>query len=112
MDNNAVNSRSSQGSATSAGAVSHVTNIMPSTNANGSAFVNHALILWQERRREWVGNRQEPRPRAPREPVLSWNTTYDDLLQTSRPFARPIPLTDMVDFLVDVWEQEGLYDKV
>lgn len=80
-------------------------------NSNGTAFVNHALILWQERRREWVGNRQELRPQVPREPVLSWTTTYDDLLATSRPFARPIPLTEMVDFLVDVWEQEGLYDN-
>eukprot|EP00250_Pteridium_aquilinum_P011605 c20187_g1_i1 orf=489-830(+) len=112
MDNNLANSRSSQRSTPSFGGTGpYSANRTSANNSNGTAFVNHALILWQERRREWVGNRQEPRPQGPREPVLSWTTTYDDLLATNRPFTRPIPLTEMVDFLVDVWEQEGLYDN-
>ncbi|KAH9614385.1 hypothetical protein KSS87_011930 [Heliosperma pusillum] len=40
----------------------------------------------------------------------SWNATYGNLLGTNKPFPQPIPLPEMVDFLVDVWEQEGLYD--
>ncbi|KAH7574129.1 hypothetical protein JRO89_XS03G0255600 [Xanthoceras sorbifolium] len=40
----------------------------------------------------------------------NWNATYESLLGTNKPFSRPIPLPEMVDFLVDVWEQEGLYD--
>ncbi|KAL3566135.1 hypothetical protein D5086_031550 [Populus alba] len=40
----------------------------------------------------------------------SWNATYESLLGSNKPFARPVPLAEMVDFLVDVWEQEGLYD--
>lgn len=117
MDNNPPNSRMESSQPSTPGFRSYSGGGPPSTNgtfANGSnsnAFVNHALILWQERRREWNGNRQSLRPAGPREPVLSWTTTYDDLLATSRPFARPIPLTEMVDFLVDVWEQEGLYDN-
>ncbi|KAH8937023.1 hypothetical protein BDL97_16G004500 [Sphagnum fallax] len=81
-----------------------------SDNVNNAAFVNHALILWTERRREWVGSQQRSQPEEHREPVIGWSTTYEDLLGTSRPFPQPIPLPEMVDFLVDVWEQEGLYE--
>ncbi|CAI0444360.1 unnamed protein product [Linum tenue] len=40
----------------------------------------------------------------------SWNSSYESLLGSNKPFTRPVPLAEMVDFLVDVWEQEGLYD--
>ncbi|KAH0751248.1 hypothetical protein KY290_030480 [Solanum tuberosum] len=39
------------------------------------------------------------------------DTSYETLLGTNKLFPQPIPLPEMVDFLVDVWEQEGLYDK-
>ncbi|KVH99784.1 protein of unknown function DUF4050 [Cynara cardunculus var. scolymus] len=39
-----------------------------------------------------------------------WKATYDNLLGTNKPFPRPVPLREMVNFLVDVWEEEGLYD--
>ncbi|XP_024364347.1 uncharacterized protein [Physcomitrium patens] len=80
--------------------------------ASNTAYSNHALALWNQQRSAWVGT--QPRPparREPREPAISWNTTYEELLSTSRPFAQPIPLLEMVDFLVDVWEQEGLYER-
>eukprot|EP00249_Psilotum_nudum_P017933 c26557_g2_i1 orf=710-1042(+) len=110
MENNAGNSRSSQRSTSSISGTSHnQENRVGNNNANNT-FVNHALLLWNERRREWVGNRLQQRSHEAREPVLSWTTTYDDLLATSRPFPQPIPLPEMVDFLVDVWQQEGLYD--
>ncbi|KAH8937026.1 hypothetical protein BDL97_16G004500 [Sphagnum fallax] len=63
-----------------------------SDNVNNAAFVNHALILWTERRREWVGSQQRSQPEEHREPVIGWSTTYEDLLGTSRPFPQPIPL--------------------
>ncbi|GAQ82064.1 hypothetical protein KFL_000990130 [Klebsormidium nitens] len=80
-------------------------------DASGSAapFVNDAYNLWVEQRREWVGNRARQRP-ARRQPAISPDATYEDLLTTSQPFAQPIPLPEMVDFLVDVWDQDGLYD--
>ncbi|CAH2064097.1 unnamed protein product [Thlaspi arvense] len=40
----------------------------------------------------------------------SWSTTYEDLLSTHEPFSESIPLPEMVDFLVDIWYDEGLYD--
>ncbi|MFQ6644892.1 hypothetical protein Gotur_019942, partial [Gossypium turneri] len=42
--------------------------------------------------------------------LCSWNATYENLLGSNKPFPQPIPLSEMIDFLVDVWEQEGLYD--
>jgi hypothetical protein len=61
-------------------------------NVNNTAFVNHALILWTEKRREWVGSQRQSRPEEPREPVIGWSTTYEDLLGVSRLFPQPIPL--------------------
>eukprot|EP01018_Ginkgo_biloba_P010673 Gb_38827 [translate_table: standard] len=79
-------------------------------NTNNTEFVNHALVLWNQMRQEWVGNRPRDQSSRIREPVLSWNATYESLLGTNRPFPQLIPLSEMVDFLVDIWEQEGLYD--
>ncbi|MCO5553440.1 hypothetical protein L7F22_006961 [Adiantum nelumboides] len=72
--------------------------------------VNHGLALWMEQRREWTKKTSQAMTPPTREPVISWSSTYEDLLSTSRPFAKPIPLPEMVNFLVGVWEQEGLYD--
>ncbi|KAF3441813.1 hypothetical protein FNV43_RR15728 [Rhamnella rubrinervis] len=73
-------------------------------------FVNHAEVAWHEMRREWIGDVSQRPHRAPREPIMSWTTTYDDLLLSTEPFQQPIPLAEMVDFLVDIWLEEGLYD--
>ncbi|XP_010935827.1 uncharacterized protein [Elaeis guineensis] len=79
-------------------------------NGNGSSFVNQAAIAWNEMRREWVGDRSKRSHRRSREPIIGWCTTYDDLLAVGQPFPQPIPLSEMVDFLVDIWDEEGLYD--
>lgn len=79
-------------------------------NTNNGSFINEAAIAWNEMRREWVGDRSKKSHRAAREPIISWCTTYDDLLSTNQPFPQPIPLSEMVDFLVDIWHEEGLYD--
>ncbi|KAE8696121.1 hypothetical protein F3Y22_tig00110676pilonHSYRG00080 [Hibiscus syriacus] len=44
------------------------------------------------------------------ENYICWNATYESLLGSNKSFPQPIPLSEMIDFLVDVWEQEGLYD--
>ncbi|RZC50436.1 hypothetical protein C5167_018854 [Papaver somniferum] len=73
--------------------------------------MDNGFLLWKQVREQWLGNKKSDKPSAKgREPVLSWNATYEGLLGTNKPFARPVPLSEMVDFLVDVWEQEGLYD--
>lgn len=81
-------------------------------NGNTSqGFINHGFILWNESRQQWVGNkRKSNQGDQNREPRLSWNSTYDGLLGSNKPFDKPVPLSEMVDFLVDVWEQDGMYD--
>ncbi|XP_010243248.1 PREDICTED: uncharacterized protein LOC104587366 isoform X2 [Nelumbo nucifera] len=79
-------------------------------DVNAPAFINQAAITWHQRRTEWIGDQSKKSQRVPKDPVISWSTTYDDLLSTNEPFPQPIPLPEMVDFLVDIWSEEGLYD--
>ncbi|XP_073305325.1 uncharacterized protein [Primulina huaijiensis] len=79
-------------------------------NTNSSVFVNHAAIAWDENRRKWTGNLSQKPKRIPKDPIISWSMTYEDLLSTNDPFSEPIPLAEMVDFLVDIWQDEGLFD--
>ncbi|KAK4410610.1 hypothetical protein Sango_0134000 [Sesamum angolense] len=141
------------------------------SSSKPSEFVNHGLILWNQTRQKWIGNKKpenradellEPRlsndrgapklnlyhryismrhrfllgPSHPRilmyfwlvcklsspcenvslylpwrrQPFshegtsINWNATYDSLLSSNKPFRQPIPLGEMVDFLVDIWE--------
>ncbi|KAL6563184.1 hypothetical protein OROHE_005771 [Orobanche hederae] len=75
-----------------------------------SEFVNHGLIQWDQSRSKWIGNKKTfSRAKQRHEPNLSWDATYDSLLSSNKPFRKPIPLAEMVDFLVDIWEQEGMY---
>ncbi|XP_072985480.1 uncharacterized protein [Typha latifolia] len=81
------------------------------SSSNHPEFVNHGLLLWNQSRQQWIGNRQpNSRSQQIREPKLSWNATYESLLGTNKPFPQRIPLSEMVDFLVDVWDLEGMYD--
>ncbi|KAK7351390.1 hypothetical protein VNO77_10802 [Canavalia gladiata] len=73
-------------------------------------YVNHGLLLWNQLRKQWIGKRRPENKKQVGEPRISWNATYENLLGTSKPFPQPIPLGEMVDFLVDIWELEGLYD--
>lgn len=106
--------RSVEGTATTSGSHQH---------DDKQPFVNHRLAAWEQRRSEWVaagkaggggsgnadGNNSNS-SRGHRRPVLSADATYDDLLTSSRPFPQPVPLNEMVDFLVEVWDEDGLYD--
>ncbi|KAF9662135.1 hypothetical protein SADUNF_Sadunf18G0021700 [Salix dunnii] len=74
------------------------------------AVLTVGLLLWNQTRQQWLGNKKTQNRKQVREPTISWNATYESLLGSNKPFARPVPLAEMVDFLVDVWEQEGLYD--
>ncbi|CAI9766195.1 unnamed protein product [Fraxinus pennsylvanica] len=79
-------------------------------NTNNSVFVNHAAIAWQESRRKWIGDISQRSERMPKDPIISWSMTYEDVLSTNEAFKEPIPLPEMVDFLVDIWQDEGLFD--
>ncbi|KAF2536660.1 hypothetical protein F2Q70_00006789, partial [Brassica cretica] len=74
-------------------------------------FVNHAEITWQEMRKNWVGDPSKRTSELPMEPVISFNATYEEmLLNNHTPFHKPIPLAEMVDFLVDYWHGDCLFD--
>ncbi|XP_019153769.1 PREDICTED: uncharacterized protein LOC109150330 [Ipomoea nil] len=109
MDNSAFPShRSASSISTSNHAFDPICNA--GTTNNHSEFVNNGFIVWNQIRQQWIGSR-ESQNRVPVErPKLSFEATYENLLATNKRFPRPIPLSEMVDFLVDVWEQEGLYD--
>ena len=107
MERSGVQSQKSISSAsTSNPADSHGTS---GSTSNTPEFVNHGLLLWNQTRSQWLANRSQHQTQL-REPRISWNATYESLLSTNKPFRQPIPLPEMIDFLVDIWEQEGLYD--
>ncbi|CAA0827372.1 Unknown protein [Striga hermonthica] len=87
-------------------------------------FVNHGLLLWNQEREKWrSGKKDVTRSKKWRIPKLrtlclcigkrfccGGSSAYDKMLGKKKPLPRPIPLHEMVDFVVDIWEQEGLYD--
>ncbi|XP_019194107.1 PREDICTED: uncharacterized protein LOC109188063 isoform X2 [Ipomoea nil] len=77
---------------------------------NAPILINHAAIAWQECRSRWTGGTSQRSKMALDEPIISWSMTYEELLSTNEPFAKQIPLREMVDFLVDIWHDEGLFD--
>ncbi|KAM1200843.1 hypothetical protein FF1_017203 [Malus domestica] len=108
MENSGVQSQKSISSVSTSNPLdSHSTS---ASTSNTTAFVNHGLLLWNQTRNQWLANKRPQRQKQLREPRISWNATYESLLSTNKPFPQPIPLPEMVDFLVDIWEQEGLYD--
>ncbi|KAK3130779.1 hypothetical protein QOZ80_6BG0498000 [Eleusine coracana subsp. coracana] len=109
MENSAIQSQRSMSSISTAAQSNdqHATG----SSSNPNEFVNQGLMLWNQTRQQWIGNkRRHSRSQQPREPKLSLNATYESLLGSNKPFSQPIPLAEMVDLLVDAWEQEGLYD--
>ncbi|EXB96196.1 hypothetical protein L484_017045 [Morus notabilis] len=75
-----------------------------------SVSINYGATAWHENRKKWVGDKSQHTKRNEKDPIISWTTSYDDLLSSNAPFSEPIPLPEMVDFLVDIWQDEGLFD--
>lgn len=81
------------------------------------------LPYWERQRSAWVSGeltfssgggggekrQQQQQQGGARAPVIDPDANYDDLLLTNEPFKVPIPLPEMVDFLVDTWIDDGLY---
>lgn len=83
-----------------------------SSSNPSSEFVNHGLLVWNQTREQWAADKRKTSKRQRlREPKLSWDDqTYESLLGSNDPFAEPVPLPEMVYLLVDLWEQEGMYN--
>ncbi|XP_033140487.1 uncharacterized protein LOC103854758 isoform X3 [Brassica rapa] len=117
MDNN-----STMQSQRSVSSISFTNNTATSaSSSNPNEFANNEMLslmfppglglsLWLQTRQQWLASGSSQTKAKVREPTISWNATYESLLGMNKRFSRPIPLPEMVDFLVDVWEQEGLYD--
>ncbi|KAL3839700.1 hypothetical protein ACJIZ3_024291 [Penstemon smallii] len=73
-------------------------------------FINYAAIAWHEMRRAWRGDGTHASQKMLKEPILSWSTTYEELLLSKEPFEKPVPLSEMVRFLAETWEEDGSYD--
>ena len=76
------------------------------------------LAAWEAQRRQWLRKRRRdgggegssegsgaaaPPPPAPRRAIPA-GASYEELLGSGRPFDRPVPLDEMVSFLVACWE--------
>uniref|UniRef100_A0A5B6ZNW5 Gag1-like clamp domain-containing protein n=1 Tax=Davidia involucrata TaxID=16924 RepID=A0A5B6ZNW5_DAVIN len=109
MDNSAVQSQRSISSISTSNQTLDPQSGAGSTS-NPAEFVNHGLLLWSQTRQQWIGNKNSQTRAQVREPRLSSNATYEGLFGGEKSFPQPIPLPEMVDFLVDAWKQEGLYD--
>ncbi|KAL3839822.1 hypothetical protein ACJIZ3_024413 [Penstemon smallii] len=81
----------------------------PGSTSSQSDFVNHGLLLWNQTRLQWIGNSKSQSRGKVHEPVLSSYSSYESLLGTSKRFPQPVPLPEMIEFLVDIWDQEGMY---
>lgn len=79
------------------------------------AFVNTGLLNWNEQRERWLakgrvaGAAPAPRPKAVEVSVDVIEGVIADA-ETVRDLPRPVPLPQMVDILVELWEEEGLFD--
>ncbi|KAI3724932.1 hypothetical protein L1987_64700 [Smallanthus sonchifolius] len=72
-------------------------------------FVNPGLHQWNQSRLQWVDHKKSENSAKAQEYILR-NTTYESLLGTAENFPHSIPLPEMVGFLVNIWEHEGLYE--
>ncbi|KAI9157196.1 hypothetical protein LWI28_018277 [Acer negundo] len=110
MELSAVSSRFNENRSIDCSTPAKEENLPTGKNGSASVFINHAEIAWHENRRKWIGDESQRPERMDKDPIISWSTTYDDLLSNNEPFSEPIPLPEMVDFLVDIWHDEGLFD--
>ncbi|CAN6237480.1 unnamed protein product, partial [Urochloa humidicola] len=109
MENSALQSRHSMSSISTAAQPND--QLAAGSSSNPNEFVNQGLLIWHQTRQQWIGKRRRnSQGQQSQEPKISHNATYESLLGSTKPFPQPIPLAEMVDFLVISWEQEGLYD--
>ncbi|KAA0050173.1 DUF4050 family protein [Cucumis melo var. makuwa] len=121
LDNSTIQSQRSISSISTSNLTLSNSNVAGSVSSS-SEFVNHGkfpllsnpcLLLWNQTRMQWIGSgttKLTDETQQRQKAKISWRATYDSLLGTRQPFPHPIPLSEMVNFLVEVWEQEGLYD--
>lgn len=109
LDNSTIQSQRSISSVSTLNQILYQSN-GASTPCTDPEFVNQGLLLWNESRLQWAGRGlSEKQNQQKQESRLNRNATYESLLGTRQPFPKSVPLSEMVEFLVDVWEREGMY---
>ncbi|XP_015870955.2 uncharacterized protein LOC107408103 [Ziziphus jujuba] len=111
VDNSAFQSQRSISSTSASNQTFNHGSGVVNTSSSHPEFVNHGLLLWNQTRLQWIENgRSGDQTQQNGARRLGWNTSYESLLGSKQPFPQRIPLTEMVEFLVEIWDHEGLYD--
>mmetsp|Transcript_352 Transcript_352/g.645 ORF Transcript_352/g.645 Transcript_352/m.645 type:complete len:84 (+) Transcript_352:56-307(+) len=82
------------------------------SGSKSETFVNEGLLRWEEMRAAWRGGTQ----RNPRPDVRAKNVDVDEVIQRvystsgGGKLPEPLPLSQMIDILIDFWEADGLFD--
>ncbi|KAI7740490.1 hypothetical protein M8C21_005983 [Ambrosia artemisiifolia] len=94
------------------------TNIQPEFVNHGKFYIYSTLyhfqkicclLQWNQSRLQWNDHKKSKNSAKTQEHILR-NATYESLLGTAEKFPHSIPLSEMVGFLVNIWEHEGLYE--
>lgn len=72
-----------------------------------NAVEHDGLAQFERLQRAWTA-KPEGFVRPPPKHVLDFDLLYDDILLSSKPFPERIPLCEMVEFLVEEWDEQGL----
>lgn len=85
----------------------------PAENQQTQAYVNSGLLQFEKKRREWLKGRSK---KQLKQEVLARAVDTEDVIERifspggSGELNEPVPLGQMIDILIDVWESDGLYD--
>mmetsp|Transcript_28142 Transcript_28142/g.36876 ORF Transcript_28142/g.36876 Transcript_28142/m.36876 type:complete len:128 (+) Transcript_28142:129-512(+) len=74
-------------------------------------FINHGLNLWEQQRQNWL-SQSTSSLLGSRCRDMDIDLVIDRIFSSSQQGKLPhaLPLPQMIDILVDLWEAEGLYD--
>jgi hypothetical protein len=78
------------------------------------AFVNLGLVNFEKSRNSWL--QRTTRSRKADAAVTAKALDIEDIIERifspggTGELAEPVPLGQMIDILIDVWESDGLYD--
>ncbi|CAM9299511.1 unnamed protein product [Heterosigma akashiwo] len=75
-------------------------------------FFNHGLHLWQQQRDSWLARGGNAPGGGTRARDIDIDLIIDRIFSSASKGRLPysVPLPQMIDILVDLWEAEGLYD--
>jgi len=100
------------------------------------SYVNTGLERWKAMREKWVKKREDESPKEiqrkytnplnlllsklpngtttkKKKPTIDYDTIYNELLLNNNcVLSQSVPLPQLVEILVEIWEDDGLYDAI